>query len=269
MIPLFVTMNLLPAGMSRETPPDWEYSGRSIDAFVNRMLRAGMYPTLFASPEATRAHAPMLEECIDRGCEVGLLVSPSHSTLLGEKKPFGTLTAQAQRHAISTARDLFYDYMGFAPRSIRTGLSSGNDTIFALCKTLGFTHTSIRMPGAKLSTIANVWPETYQIYHDGIIEVPISTNPSERLLNRFPLYMSPEFGTVTQQAALVHHVSEHGHICTMSSTAIDYYHLTDIVEDNIDAFIRATDTLHNLVPMRLSQCDPTRLKENDTKHTEH
>jgi len=249
-------MNLLPAGMSRDTPPDWEHSGRTIDAFVNRMCRAGFLPTLFASPEATRAHAPLLEECIDRGCEVGLLVSPSQSTLLNQKKPFGVLPPEIQRQVLQQARDLFFDYMGFAPRSVRTGLASGTDDVFALCKAAGFSHTSIRMPGAQLSTIRNVWPAQHSIVDEHTIDIPISTNPDERLLNRFPLYLSPEFGTPTQQAELVTRVRMYGHICSMSSTVIDYYAQDTPIHDNIDALISATDTIPDLVPMRVSQFNP-------------
>ncbi|MFM7679522.1 MAG: hypothetical protein ACKO83_11800 [Roseiflexaceae bacterium] len=257
MIPLFVTMNLLPAGMSRDTPPDWEQSGRAIDAFVNRMCRAGFVPTLFASPEATRAHAPLLEECIDRGCEVGLLVAPSQSTLLTEKKPFGQLPPETQRQVLQHARDLFFDYMGFAPRSLRTGLSSGTTDMFARCKAAGFSHTSIRMPGAQLGTIHNVWPAEHHITQAHTIDIPISTNPAERLLNRFPLYLSPEFGTPAQQIELVNRVRMHGYLCSMSSTVIDYYPQDTPIHDNIDAFIEATDAIPDLVPMRISQYTPT------------
>ncbi|MFN5342558.1 MAG: hypothetical protein ACK5C6_08460 [Roseiflexaceae bacterium] len=257
MIPLFVTMNLLPAGMSRDTPPDWEHSGRAIDAFVNRMCRAGFVPTLFASPEATRAHAPLLEECVDRGCEIGLLVAPSQSTLLNQKKPFGLLPPETQQHVLQHARNLFFDYMGFVPRSVRTGLTSGTPEIFALCKAAGFSHTSIRMPGAQLSTISNVWPTQHHISHEHTVDIPISTNPAERLLNRFPLYLSPEFGTPAQQTEFVARVHTYGYLCSMSSTVIDYYPQDTPVHDNIDAFIEATDAIPALVPMRISQYNPT------------
>lgn len=256
MIPLFITMNVLPAGVNRDTPPDWEYSGRTIDAYVNRMLRAGFFPTLFVSPEATRAHAPMFEECIERGCEIGLLVSPSHSSMLPTKKPIGALDRDAQQLHIQRARDLFYDYMGFAPRIIRTGLYSGNQDTLLLCKSMGFTHSSIRLPGAHLAPIHTIWPSEHTIVHTPIIDIPVSTNPAERLFNRFPVYVSPEFGTTQQLQALVGAHGAHGHICVASNSVIDYFSPESTIQDNIDALILACDTIPDLVPMRVSQYQP-------------
>ncbi len=253
MIPLFVTMNLLPAGLSRETPPDWEHSGRTIDAFVNRMLRAGFYPTLFASPEATRAHAPMLEEFTERGCEVGVLVAPNQSPLLNEKKPFGALSPDDQMRILLRARELFYDYMGYAPRVVRTGLYSGDETIFARCKAAGFSHSSIRLPGAQLSTIHTVWPINHTIDTSQIIDIPVSTNPDERLFNRYPVYLSPDFGTSDQISQLTRTAASYGHLCLASSTATDYYNMQATQHDNIDAFILATDEIVGLQPMRITQ----------------
>lgn len=249
-------MNILPVGINRDTPSDWEFSGRTIDAYVNRMLRAGYYPTLFVSPEAARAHAPMFEECRERGCEIGLLVSPSQSQFFTTKKPMGALDTQVQQQHIQQARDVFFDYLGFAPRVLRTGLYSGTPTIFQLCKMMGFTHTSIRLPGAQLPAIHSVWPVDHAIAHTPTIDIPVSTNPAERLFNRFPVYVSPEFGTQAQLHALIATHAAHGHICVASNSVIDYFTPDSVVDRNIDALIEACDRIPDLTPMRISQYTP-------------
>lgn len=252
-------MNVLPAGINRETPPDWEFSGHTVDAFVNRMLRAGFFPTLFVAPEAIRAHTPMLEECLERGCEIGLLVSPSQSTLYAHKKPMGALGSNVQQAIIQQARDMFYEYMGFAPRTMRTGMYSGTPDIFELCKSMGFTHTSIRMPGAQLAGIHTTWPAEQTIQHAPTIDIPVSSNPAEKLFNRFPVYASPEFGTATQLETLLQSQRVHGHICIVCNTVADYYTPATTIQTNIDALIDWCHTVPELVPMRMSQYDPARV----------
>jgi hypothetical protein len=84
----------------------------------------------------------MLEELMERGCELGLLVSPRQSSIFPVKKPMGVLSAAEQRTAITQARDVFVQFLHHTPKSIRTGFYSGNEQTLGLCQNLGFTRAA-------------------------------------------------------------------------------------------------------------------------------
>jgi hypothetical protein len=255
-IPLFCTFNAIAAGTGKDAPPDWEFSSRSLDAYANLMLGAGFWPTIFVSPESARAHAPMLEELRERGCELGLLVSPSQASIFPLKKPMGVLSLADQRTAITQARDVFGQFLYHIPRSIRTGFYSGTTQTLELCQTLGFTRTSITLPGAQLPKLGTVWPVDARIRHQPLIDVPVTSNPDEKLFNRFPLYLSPEFGTPETIAALVTQGIAHGHVCVTGSTASEYGARSGVIQTNSEALrdlLSDTPVLHSY---RLSDYTP-------------
>ena len=254
-IPLFCTLNAIGAGTGKDAPPDWEFSSRSLDAYANLMLGAGFFPTIFVSPESARAHAPMLEELSERGCELGLLVSPSQSSIFPSKKPMGVLSIAEQRIAITQARDVFTQFLSHIPKSIRTGFYSGTAQTLELCQTLGFTHTSITLPGAHLRQLGTVWPSDVPIRRSPIIDIPVTSNPDEKLFNRFPLYLSPEFGTATSIAALVARGIGNGHVCVTGSTASEYGSPHGVIDANSDALITALLDAESLRAYRV--CDYT------------
>jgi hypothetical protein len=256
-IPLFCTFNAVAAGTGKDAPPDWEFSSRSLDAYANLMLGAGLWPTIFVAPECARAHAPMLEELRERGCELGLLVSPSQSSIFPKKKPMGTLTLAEQHLAITQARDVFTQFLYHMPKSIRTGFYSGNQETFELCQTLGFTRASITVPGAQLRQLGTVWPNDAPIRHAPIIDIPVTSNPDEKLFNRFPLYLSPEFGTTTSIAALVARGIHNGHVCVTGSTASEYGSPHGVIGANSDALLDSLIATESLRPYRLSDYTPT------------
>jgi hypothetical protein len=255
-IPLFCTFNAIAAGTGKDAPPDWEFSSRSLDAYANLMLGAGFWPTIFVSPEAARAHAPMLEELRERGCELGLMVSPSQSSIFPKKKPMGTLTIAEQHLAITQARDVFGQFLYHMPKSIRTGFHSGNQATLELCQTLGFTRASIRMPGAQLRQLGSEWPTDAGIIRLPLIEIPVTSNPNEKLFNRFPLYLSPEFGTPDTITALVAKGIAHGHVCVTGSTASEYGSPQGVIGANSEALLTALISAESLRSYRLSDYTP-------------
>ena len=214
------------------------------------------WPTIFVSPESARAHAPMLEELRERGCELGLLVSPSQASIFPLKKPMGVLSLADQHTAITQARDVFGQFLYHIPRSIRTGFYSGTTQTLELCQTLGFTRTSIAMPGAQLPQLGTVWSVDATIRHQPLIDVPITSNPDEKLFNRFPLYLSPEFGTPDTITGLVTKGIGNGHVCVTGSTASEYGAQSGVIQTNSEALrdlLSDTPLLHSY---RLSDYTP-------------
>ncbi|MBM4413922.1 MAG: hypothetical protein FJ040_10840 [Chloroflexi bacterium] len=177
----------------------------------------------------------MFEEFIDRGCQIGLLVSPPQSPLLAAKKHIGALDVDQQEATLSQARSLFTDFMGFRPTLLRTGLHSGTLSFFQTCQKYNFTHTSIRLPGAQLSQIGTVWPEqdaSIASFH-GVIDVPVTTDPAHRLFNRFPLYLSAEISENGRHQELMHTGSQNGHVCITASNVAAYWNHSEPATQNL------------------------------------
>lgn len=256
--PVVFTVNALTVGQGKETPTDWESASRSIDAFVNIVLGAGIPVTIFATPEAARAHTPMFEEFIDRGCQIGLLLIPPQSPLIHAKKHVGVLDISQQDAALEQAKTLFQEYMGYRPTVLRTGLHSGSVDFFRLCQKHNFTHTSIRLPGAQLSQIGTVWPEAdvQVVETHGVIDIPVTTDPAHRLFNRFPLYLSSEISENGRHAELIARGHRHGHICITASNVASYWDPTQPATKNLYTLIDAITDQSTYSAGMISQLRP-------------
>jgi hypothetical protein len=256
--PVVFTINALTVGQGKETPTDWESAGRSIDSFVNIVLGAGIPVTIFATPEAARAHTPMFEEFVDRGCQIGLLLIPPQSPLIQAKKHVGVLDVAQQEASLVHAKTLFQEFMGYRPTVLRTGLHSGSVDFFRLCQKHNFTHTSIRLPGAQLSQIGTVWPneDVHVVETHGVVDIPVTTDPEHRLFNRFPLYLSSEISENGRHAELIARGHLHGHICVTASNVAPYWDPSQSATQNLYSLIDAlsdqemytTPLLHQLRP---------------------
>lgn len=242
-IPVFFTINLLGAGQSKEAPSDWEFAGRTLDSLVNTLLAERVPPTIFCSPESLRAHTPMLEEFMDRGCVLGLLLTPSQSTMLNANQPLGKLPLEQQEQMLVMAMEHFQRYLGRRPQVLRSGFSSATHDTFTLCKKHHFTHTSVTMPGARLAQLGNVWAEADVAIQEinGITEIPITTNPEERLFNRFPLYLSPEIGDAQVYTRLIERGKAAGHLCVVANNHVDYFQAESAMRANLYALL---DLIH-------------------------
>jgi hypothetical protein len=234
-IPVYFTLNLLGAGQGKEAPGDWDFASRTIDSLVNQLLGYGHAPTIFASPESLRAHTPMLEEYLDRGCVIGLYVPSNQSVLLDGKRPMGVLPLADQERLITQAMAYFQQYMQYRPTVLRTGFYSGNEQTIQLCKKHHFTHTSIAMPGAQLSQLGTVWAEHsgHITTYDGITDIPVTTDSAERLFNRFPLHFSPEFGEREVYQRLITHAKSKGHVCLVTNNNTDYWSDASTARNNL------------------------------------
>jgi hypothetical protein len=259
-IPVFFTINLLGAGPSKETPPDWEFAGRTLDSLVNALLAEGVPPTIFCSPESIRAHTPMLEEFMDRGCVLGVLVSPSQSALLDGQVPLGKLPLAQQAQVLHAAIEHYQQFLGQRPLVLRSGFSSATAETFALCKKHFITHTSMSMPGARLSQLGSLWDATDTAIHDisGLTEIPITTNPDERLFNRFPLYLSPEVGDAAVYTRLIERGKATGHLCVVANNHADYFQPESVVRANLFALL---DLIHADASLRPCTIPPPRSNE--------
>lgn len=251
-------MNALTASQGKETPSDWESASRSIDSYVNIVLGAGIPVTIFATPEAARAHTPMFEEFIDRGCQIGLLLIPPQSPLLRATKHIGVLDETQQEATLVEAKTLFQEFMGYRPTLLRTGLHSGTTKFFQLCNKHNFTHTSIRLPGAQLAQIGTVWPtdEVHITESYGIVDTPVTTDPDHRLFNRFPLYLSSEISENGRHAELIARGQAHGHICLTASNTANYWDHQQAATQNLYTLIDAVADRAHFAPTLLSQSRP-------------
>ena len=223
-IPFVCTFDVLSPVGGKDSPRDWDHSGIGLDRYANTVLRYGYTPTLFVSGEAARAHAPMLEELHGRGVEIGLFVAPSQQLDAKKAKHMGTLRATQQAEALDRGIQLFQHYLGFRPTLLRTGLYSANASTYELAAQAAFTHVAFRMPGAALPVIGTTWdtqPNT--LSREGLIDVAVTTDPNEKLFNRFPLYLAPEIGTHDVHVRLIQRGKSQGVVCMTGATNADYW----------------------------------------------
>ena len=226
----------------KDSPRDWDHSGIGLDRYATTVLRYGFSPTIFVSGDAARAHAPLLEELLQRGAEIGLFVAPSQLHDTKRNKHMGLLDAKQQTEALHAAIDRFAHYLGFRPTALRTGLYSANATTYEVAAAAGFRHMVVRMPGAALPVIGTVWENDHTIMSRcGLIDVPVTTNPDETLFNRFPLYLAPEIGTHPAHHALLKRGKTHGCVCMTGTTHADYWDRTGSALQALEMILQDVD----------------------------
>ncbi len=241
-----------PAG-GKESPRDWDHSGIGLDRYASTVLQFGCIPTLFVSGEAARAHAPMLLELQDRGAEIGLFVAPNQSLDSKKGTHMGKLSAAHQRDAINRAGDLFTHYLGFKAKLLRTGLYSANSDTYTIAAELHFTHVAFRMPGAALPVIGTEWPAEGTLrVQQGLCDVPVTTDPSEKLFNRFPLYLAPEVSTPETHLRLISQAKQHGIVCMSGGTNADYWDRQGTSIAALEKVLAAVNSDHTLSPVGMS-----------------
>ena len=240
-------------GGGKESPRDWDHSGIGLDRYASMVLRYGCIPTIFVTGETARAHAPLLEELLDRGAEIGLLVAP-HQSLNNKKSGYmGVLSLQQQADAVASALQRFQQALGFRPTVVRTGLYSGNAATYVVLAQAQFTHIASRMPGAALPVIGTVWtPDPTIRTQDGIIDVPVTTEPEEKLFNRFPLYFAAEISTAETHKRLMQRGKKNGIVCLTGGTNADYWDATGTSLTALENILMATTSDTELTPLRVS-----------------
>ncbi|MFM2308835.1 MAG: hypothetical protein RLY87_956 [Chloroflexota bacterium] len=243
---------MTPVG-GKDSPRDWDHSGIGLDRYANLILRYGCKPTLFVSGEAARAHAPLLEELAARGADIGLFVAPAQHLDAKRSKHMGLLDAKQQAEALNAGISLFEHYVGYRPTALRTGLYSANASTYEIAATAGFRHIAFRMPGAALPVIGTVWDAELRMQSRlGMHDVPVTTNPSETLFNRFPLYLAPEVGTDGSHTALIERGKRAGLVCVTGATNADYWDATGSALRALESILDLVTNDPDLVPVPLS-----------------
>lgn len=237
--PFLCTFNVMSPGTGDGSVRDWDHSGVGLDRYANTVFRYGFVPTLFVSGECARAHAPMLDEYRERGAEIGLFVAPSTTLDAKKSTQMGKIAREEQAHHLATGMALFQQYLGFRPTALRTGLYSANHDTYEVAAAAFFTHICTRLPGAALPVIGTVWPDdaTIEVQH-GLVDVPVTTNPAEKLFNRFPLYLAADVGKTPSHLSLIERGREAGHICMSGGTNADYWDIDGISLANLEAILR-------------------------------
>lgn len=252
-IPFLCTFDLLSPAGGKESPRDWDHSGIGLDRYASMVLRYACIPTIFVTGEAARAHAPLIDELLQRGAEVGLLVAPHQRTNGTKRAHMGVLTAQQQAEAVAGALQLFQHALGFRPTIVRTGLYSGNPATYEILSQAYFTHAAFRMPGAALPVIGTVWPLDASIHvQHGLIDVPVTTEPEEKLFNRFPLYFAAEISTADTHQRLLHRGKANGVVCLTGGTNADYWDAQGSSLRALEHILEVATEDTDLTPLRLS-----------------
>ena len=252
-IPFLCTFDLLSTGGGKESPRDWDHSGIGLDRYASMVLRYGCVPTIFVTGEAARAHAPMIEELQDRGAEIGLLVAPHQSSNSKKSGHMGVISEQQQADAVTDAMQRFQHALGFRPTVVRTGLYSGNPSTYAVLAQAHFTHVALRMPGAALPVIGTVWePEPSIRMQGGLVDVPVTTAPEEKLFNRFPLYFAAEISTAETHYRLMQRGKMNGLVCLTGATNADYWDAKGTSLQALENILIAVTKDAELMPLRVS-----------------
>jgi peptidoglycan/xylan/chitin deacetylase (PgdA/CDA1 family) len=249
-IPFVCTFDVMSPAGTKDSPRDWDHSGIGLDRYATTVLRYGLTPTVFVSGEAARAHAPMLEELRDRGIELGLLIAPNSNIDAKKAKHMGTLSATLQAEVLQAGIHLFHHYLGFRPTTLRTALYSANANTYDVAAAAGFRHVAFRLPGAALPVIGTVWDERkHVLLRSGMIDVPVTTDPTEKLFNRFPLYLAPEIGTPETHVKLITLGKTAGVVCMTGATNGDYW-------DKSGSAIRALEAILDYVTQCADEFTP-------------
>ncbi len=140
----------------RSGPKSWEQSVRSIEGFSYRLLTAGYAPTLFVSPRTADEHAPLFEELVDNGVELGAHIHPPQLSP-DLKRHLGVYREHDQRTIIGDAARRIESATGIIPRSFRSGMYSASDDTYRIAFEQGFRQGSVSQPGREVKGDAAVW----------------------------------------------------------------------------------------------------------------
>ncbi len=173
-------------------PQTWDASARSIDAFCTALLGSGFAATLFLSPEAADAHAPLLEDFGGSGVDAGLFIQPPSLRGADYKRYLGAYPPDQQQEVVVEASRRFEDAIGRRPRSVRAAMFSASDATFSVLSAAGFRQASLSSPGRRTPKFHAVWDGAAREAHFAsaasrlepgtlpILEVPVTTDAAQR-----------------------------------------------------------------------------------------
>src|SRR5438094_6064701 len=187
------TMDCPPQGARAEPPgpQNWDAGARAIDAFCTQLFDAGFAPTLFVTPEAADAHAPLCDDYAGRGADVGLLIQPPALRGAGYRHYLGAYVGEQQREIVIESVRRFEAALGRRPRSVRSAMYSASDETFAVLSEAGVRQTSLSSPGRRTPKFKAVWTGAETQPHFAsrenrlvagslpLLEVPVTTDATQ------------------------------------------------------------------------------------------
>lgn len=137
-------------------PETWEFAARSMRGFVESLAARGHSATLFLIPHLAEGLPEVVRELGTAGADLGLHMHPQ-TTDLGYDRHLGQLPAETQRTLLEQGRDRVAAVIGHAPTSFRPGCFSGTWETFPILLDIGFTQSSVMLPGRNSPAVGAVW----------------------------------------------------------------------------------------------------------------
>ena len=257
-------------------PRTWELSARAIEGFCDRLSSAGYPATLFVSAECAEVHAPLMEELIARGIELGLHVHPPTLDADRYTRHLGQYRAEEQRAIVEEALERIYDAVGIRPRSFRSGGFSASDATFLVLYGLGFRQGSLSIPGYDLPRDAVRWvgAELDAHYVDAsdrlragtlpFLELPVTSDPNRFYRQGHPSDLRIENSTVDDwhRPLIEQHLERMAAanitfktLCLYTQSGLAYFQDDDRHSVTVEMLLDYFDTLaerYELVPTTLA-----------------
>ena len=257
-------------------PLTWDTSARTIDAFCTTLLSAGFATTLFLSPEAADAHAPLLEDFGSSGVEAGLFIQPPSLRGAGYKHYLGAYAPDQQQEVVAEVSRRFAAAASRRARSVRTAMFSASDATFSVLSAAGFRQASLSSPGRRTPKFHAVWDGAAREAHFAsdanrlepgalpILEVPVTTDSSQCRGGVAP-DLAIENGTVDRwhapliAAQLARHDAEalaFRALCFTTTSAVPYHDPSTRFRQTLDGLLDhllALDERYELVPATLAE----------------
>jgi len=169
---------------------DPQLGQRAVNGVLEILAAEDLLATFFVIPTDLEADPKLYKQALEDSHEVGLHLHPAD---LGYEEFLGIYGREDQKKIISEASDRFAQVIGYAPKSIRTGYFSANDSTFQVLKELGFTHGGMSCPTRILPECAAVWAGApldihYAHRHNRLmagdldfVEIPVTIDPDSRI----------------------------------------------------------------------------------------
>ena len=244
-------------------PRTWNASARAIEGFCVPLLGAGHPVTLFVAPACAEEQAPLLEELIGLGVEVGLYVNPYDLDGNRYRSYLGHYRKEEQRVIVELALRRFQEALGRRPRSARSCEFSASDDTFGVLREAGFGQASISSPGRSVGKYRAQWAGASADPHYvdpsnrlragtmSFLEVPVTTDAAQARGGVSP-ELCVDVGTAKEwhlplADGQLHRMHEAGvafkALCAYARNAFAYHDEDDQVRRNLRDLIQYVDAL--------------------------
>ena len=212
------------------SPPEWEFSERSIRRFDAILAEEGYVATYFIVPDTAVAHADLWTELAEREDELGLHLHAQGFGDMHWDRFFGEYDEDSQLKLLDEAMEVWATAIGRRPTAFRPGNFSGNPSMFATLLKTGLVAGSVSLPGRVRREMFADWrgfgascrfvpadlpPEA------AFLEVPVSTSHTKALgegEHRDPLHLRAEAKSMDD--ALFHEVVTENLTCPIADSSL-------------------------------------------------